>query len=205
MVKRKKGELVTKPIDFSEHINDLQSKLRIANICNELIKAENPFSVKIDDADLLTELSNELKTILYDKINNINGNCSNSNMVIEEENYEPEIPSNQLSQSDVFVVKQFVNRINSKKQENPSLKNNVIKTPPNVPLKNKKEVYFEDGEILILTGNSVFLKEDNERDILQAGAEVSFVSDLGGGKISVIDMNSGEEGVIESLRVKKQV
>ncbi len=201
MVKKKKEEFSVGVSDFSEHIRELQDKLKIANICNQLIKAKNPFSVEIDDSELLEDLSKELRTILHNKINGIN----NTENVIDENNSSDLISSDSLTPNDLFIIKEFVGRINNKKNGQKLLVPNRPTNSLPKAKKSTKEVYFEDGEILYLAGNSIFIKEDDEKEVLQAGAEVSFINDLGGGKIRVINMESGEEGIVEAAKVKKQL
>lgn len=59
--------------DFEKKIDILKKELELANVCNELIKAENPFSVKIDNKELLLEMTEKLKLMLEQDFLNKSG------------------------------------------------------------------------------------------------------------------------------------
>lgn len=215
MARRKKeeaGESQNKSsVDFSSHITDLQNKLKLANICNELISAENPFSVKIDDANFLTYLKGELHKILYRKINNEENIIENSNTISISNKTSEALSTNMFSNDEFFILKEIAMRTLMKNSSQP------IPVPNNTPIANNnssiiknhnnisnKNVYYETGDVLVLTGNTIMIKDD-DREVIKAGTEVTLVEQFDNGTILVMNGDTGEEGIIEMSKVRKQI
>jgi len=165
---------------FKQRISDLKKELEIINVCNELIEAENPFSIEIKNKSLFKQLSKEFKIILETKFLNK-----------EEESAKEEKMG--LSEQDIVIFKQYVERIKDKIGSG--------------KFEEKKENFiidFNEGDYIRLRKSSILRAKKNGTFLLPIGTELLVVKKINEHKIQVLNSDNGVEGVINSSDVEKR-
>lgn len=178
--KKKVDQGVLPDRGFEDKINKLKQELEIANICNQLIQSENPFSIEIKNKEFFQQIRKELKVILQSKISN-NNQLENSNS------------SDYFTTQEVKILKQFakqaISRIDKKQNNQGNTKNFIID--------------FSEGDYITLKKQSVF-RANNNSFLLPQGMKLMVVKNIDNKKIKAIHPDNGIEGILNINDIQKE-